>query len=156
MAKFVLQAARRRGPAINAEPNVIPFIDVMLVLLVIFMVAAPKPSTDLRVNLPTGPMIAARADIRTTTVTVNNAGGAVALFIEGEAVPQAQFRDRLFAIARARNPSLSGDLPALFSEAKILVAADQTVSYASVFGVVDDIDAAGFRKVNLIVSEAET
>ncbi len=151
MAKFVLQAARRSGPAVNAEPNVIPFIDVMLVLLIIFMVAAPKPSTDLQVNLPAGPAIAAPADIHPTTVTVSSAG---ALFIEGEAVSQAQFGARLFAVASARNPSLSGDLTALFGEAKILVAADQAASYASVFGVVDDIDAAGFRKVNLIVGEA--
>jgi biopolymer transport protein ExbD len=156
MTMPMLRPSRRTRHAVNAEPNVIPFIDVMLVLLIIFMVAAPKPTTDLRVNLPTGPVRPAVAEIQTTTVTVNAAGDAVALFIEGEAVSQAQFRDRLFAIARARNPSLSGDLPALFSEAKILVAADQSVSYASVFGVVDDIDAAGFRKVNLIVSEAET
>jgi biopolymer transport protein ExbD len=147
--------SRRGEHAVNAEPNVIPFIDVMLVLLVIFMVAAPKPSTDLSVNLPRGTTVAA-PEIFATTVTVNAAGDSVALFIEGEAVSQAQFRDRLFAVARARNPSLSGDLAALFGEAKILVAADQSVSYASVFGVVDDIDAAGFRKVNLIVAEAET
>jgi biopolymer transport protein ExbD len=151
-----LRPTRRAGPAVNAEPNVIPFIDVMLVLLIIFIVAAPKPSTDLSVNLPAGPIAVVRTDILPTTVTVNAAGDAVALFIEGEAVSPAQFRERLFAVARARNPSLAGDLPALFGEAKILVAADQSVSYESVFGVVDDIDAAGFRKVNLIVEEAET
>lgn len=43
---------KREGLQPAAEPNMIPFIDVLLVLLVIFMVTAPKPTTDLRVDMP--------------------------------------------------------------------------------------------------------
>ena len=46
---------RRVRPLPAAEPNVIPFIDVLLVLLVIFMVTAPAPTVDLHVDLPRGP-----------------------------------------------------------------------------------------------------
>jgi biopolymer transport protein ExbD len=50
MAAFAQRSRARFEPA--ADPNVIPFIDVLLVLLIIFMVTAPKPTTDLRVDLP--------------------------------------------------------------------------------------------------------
>jgi biopolymer transport protein ExbD len=54
-----LAIRRRAHPLPASEPNVIPFIDVLLVLLIIFMVTAPKPTTDLRVDMPRpGPTIA--------------------------------------------------------------------------------------------------
>ena len=51
MAAIALRARRARLDE-TSEPNVIPFIDVLLVLLVIFMVTAPTPTTDLRLDLP--------------------------------------------------------------------------------------------------------
>jgi len=52
MAQAYLARKRVTRLAPTADPNVIPFIDVLLVLLIIFMVTAPKPTTDLRVDLP--------------------------------------------------------------------------------------------------------
>jgi len=49
MALSMARPRRRAMP--QADPNVIPFIDVLLVLLIIFMVTAPKPTTDLRVDM---------------------------------------------------------------------------------------------------------
>ena len=52
MASFALRERRARLDE-TSEPNVIPFIDVMLVLLIIFMIAAPISSVDIEVDMPT-------------------------------------------------------------------------------------------------------
>lgn len=143
--------SRRATPAVNAEPNVIPFIDVMLVLLIIFMVAAPKPTTSLAVNMASGPVVYRPAPVVPVTVSIARDG---ALFIEGEAVTRANFHARLLTVARQRNPAVT-DMKQLFAEAGVHITADQSVSYDAVFGVVNDIDAAGFKKVNLMVQDAD-
>lgn len=143
--------SRRPTPAVNAEPNVIPFIDVMLVLLIIFMVAAPSPTTSLLVNMPSEKGRSVAPKILPTTVTVARDG---ALFIEGEPVSRAAFNGRLVRVAQSRNPGIT-DLKQLFTEAGIHIAADQSVSYDSVFGVVNSVDDAGFKKVNLVVQDAD-
>ena len=47
-----LAGAKRGKLQPNSDPNVIPFIDIMLVMLIIFMVAAPMPTVDIKVELP--------------------------------------------------------------------------------------------------------
>lgn len=136
----------------NAEPNVVPFIDVMLVLLVIFMVAAPSPSTQLDVKVPPPGAIALPSIIHSTSVTLA-ADGAV--FIDGERVAQDQFGARLLDVARARNPALAADLATFFTETPIEFSADQGASYDAVFRVVNDIDRTGFKQVQLIVGDAD-
>ena len=146
-----------KAPAINSEPNVIPFIDIMLVLLIIFMVAAPLPTVDIKVDLPPpGRPVYTEPTDKPTTVAMDDVGGEVLYFIEGVQTPKDRFQAELLRVARERNPTYAGDLAQLFSEAKVFVDADQETAYDNVIGLINEIDQAGFKKVSLLVKEAAT
>lgn len=139
-------AVARLAPA--AEPNVIPFIDVLLVLLIIFMVTAPRATTDLRVDLPTGGPPAPGLP----TIVMLQADG-VSLFVDGEPVTLEALPDVAFAHALANNPEMnSGNVRAF---ARVVVRADQDAAYASVVDVVDELQGAHFAKVGIFGETAE-
>ena len=145
----------KKGLQPNAEPNVIPFIDIMLVMLIIFMVAAPLPTVDIKVDLPPpGPPVYLEPTDKPTTVQLVDYNGTRLVYIENVLVPEGQFGDTLLKVARERNPTYSNDLEQLFTQAKVFVDADQETAYSNVISVINDIDAAGFKKVSLLVKEA--
>src|SRR6185503_7803699 len=85
-----------RGGSIS-EPNVIPFIDILLVLLIIFMVTAPIPTVDIRVDLPPPNPVPIRLEgLNPTVVGIreNPAGGGMQVFVDSEIVPLSQLADR--------------------------------------------------------------
>ena len=139
-------AVARLAPA--AEPNVIPFIDVLLVLLIIFMVTAPRPTTDLRVDLPTG---GPPAPGQPTIVMLEANGGG--LFVDGEAVTLEALPDVALAHALANNPEMNSGNVRFY--ARILVRADQDAAYASVVDVVDELQGARFAKVGMFGETAD-
>ena len=147
---------RGRGAmAPNSEPNVIPFIDIMLVMLIIFMVAAPTPTVDVKVDLPPpGIPIYTQPEDKPTIVTLQDAGGVLVYYIGDELVTRERFKDRLFEIVRTNNNTMRDDLAKLFQEAKIFVDADQETNYSNVIGLINEVDQAGFKKVSLLVKDA--
>ena len=60
---------------VTADPNVIPFIDVMLVLLIIFMIAAPISSVDIEVDMPTSRIDPSKRPPRPTWISLNASTG---------------------------------------------------------------------------------
>src|SRR5262249_10779490 len=62
--------AKRGRPDVNAEPNVIPFIDVMLVLLIIFMVTAPIGGVEVKADMPDSQTLAKKRPAKPVWVTV--------------------------------------------------------------------------------------
>jgi biopolymer transport protein ExbD len=150
-----LGGGRGKGMAPNSEPNVIPFIDVMLVMLIIFMVAAPKPTVDIKVDLPPpGPTIyVPPGKDKATVITVAEISGVAIIRIGDEIVTKEQFESALMRIAAVNNPTMSTDLGKLFSDAKIFVDGDREASYFSVVDVINEIDTVGFKKVSLLVKE---
>jgi biopolymer transport protein ExbD len=66
-----------------ADPNVIPFIDVLLVLLIIFMVTAPKPTTDMRVDLPRS-TVGPASPIEPTIVHIRSGAAGARYFVDAE------------------------------------------------------------------------
>ncbi|MDR2766317.1 MAG: ExbD/TolR family protein [Holosporaceae bacterium] len=119
-----------------SDMNVTPMIDVMLVLLVIFMVTAPLLTVGVKVNLPTAN--APNIDGNDVPVVVHvNAEGRV--FIGEVEVVLDTLPAKLRAITREN-----------FSDSKIFVRGDRSLSYGKIMEVMGCIGGAGFRKIVLI------
>jgi len=147
-------ARRERDYALpNAEPNVIPFIDVLLVLLIIFMVTAPRPTTDLQVDLPRTYPNGAPPVIPPTIVQIRDAPGGYAIFLSGEETSLDQLgADALSHMLRANPEITAGDA---FAEGRIYVRADLDVAYQNVITVVEALQDARFRKVAIYAQDAD-
>lgn len=125
---------RRRNPPMS-EINVTPFVDVMLVLLIIFMVTAPLLVPGVPVNLPDSEARALPEDTKPIEVTIDQNG---ALFIGDTAIDEKELIVRLKAITGNR------------TDAQIYIRGDSSNSYGRVMEVLGAINAAGFRQVALI------
>lgn len=143
---------RKRGAyGTNADPNVIPFIDIMLVLLIIFMVAAPIPTVDLRVDLPPPNSTVRISDNRPTFVAIEDTDGKIEVYVDGELTPVQDVAKATFDRAVINNPSAGN----VFAEAAIYLRADQETAYANVFNVMNLIQDEGFIKVSIVAEEAQ-
>lgn len=119
----------------NHEINVTPFIDVMLVLLIIFMVAAPLATVDIKVDLPVSNAPSAPRPDQPVWLTV---GPDLALSIGDNQIPSD-------GLAQALNTATNGD-----REARVFLRADQAVSYGDLMGVMNDMRDAGWTKIALV------
>jgi biopolymer transport protein TolR len=126
----------RGGAAPMSEINVTPFVDVMLVLLIIFMVSAPLLTVGVPVRLPETAASALPADAEEPlTVTVSAEG---AIFIQTTEVPRGDLIGRLRAIAAERGSD------------RVFLRADGAVSYAEVMQVMGALNAGGFSNIGLV------
>ena len=127
---------RRRGRrGVMAEINVTPVVDVMLVLLIVFMVAAPLLVTGVPVELPKTSAGAIREEAEPMSVTVG-ADGAV--YLQDEAILIGDLAPKLHAIAR-ENP-----------ETRIYVRADGKADYENVAVVMAALQTAGLTRIALL------
>lgn len=124
----------KRAPI--AEINVTPLVDVMLVLLIIFMIAAPLLATGVPVDLPESAASALPEDTTPVQVVIDAEGQ---LFIDDAEIAPGELTAKLTAIAQARR-----DDPRLY------VRADASLDYGTVMQVIGQINAAGFGKVALV------
>ncbi|MBU2533428.1 MAG: protein TolR [Alphaproteobacteria bacterium] len=137
---------RRGGHAPMSEINVTPFVDVMLVLLIIFMVAAPLLTSGVPLELPSAKGKQLQAQ-KTEPIVVSVAqDGLIYLGDEQkDTMTLEALAPKLQAIAKAR-----GD-----TEQPIFVRGDKSVPYGKVARVMAQIRDAGFRKLSL-VTQIET
>ena len=126
--------ARQRYKPMS-EINVTPMVDVMLVLLVIFMVAAPLLTVGVPVDLPQtkAPAITEQKEPLVISINAENK-----LFLQNTEVGDDELVPRLQAITK-NNP-----------EADIYVRGDRAINYGRVLEVMSLISAAGFTKVSLV------
>ncbi len=144
--------AHRSRLQLAADPNVIPFIDVLLVLLVIFMVTAPKPTTDLRADLPR-PGPAVPMVIPPTIVELRTDAAGYRIFVGAEETSLDALSQSALEHVLAANPAL-GPNQAL-AEARLYVRADLDVAYQHVVRVVETLQLAHFRQVAIIAQDAD-
>jgi biopolymer transport protein TolR len=127
---------RNRGRKMMGEINVVPYIDVMLVLLIIFMVTAPMLSAGIQVDLPKAAAEPLPPDLEPLVLSID-AEGAMYLNIGDSKAPQGA--DRILEVVSAalrREP-----------ERPVLVKADRTVEYGRVVEGMALLQQAGAQKV---------
>jgi biopolymer transport protein TolR len=123
----------RRGPI--ADMNMTPFIDVMLVLLIIFMVAAPMMTVGVPVDLPETRAKAMEGQTQPVTVSIDGQGR---IFIMDAELKLDDLVPKLKAIAK------NG------VEERILVRGDRTTDYGTILRVMGRLNDAGFKKIGLV------
>ena len=135
-------SSRRRGRKLApmSEINVTPFVDVMLVLLIIFMVAAPLLTVGVPIDLPETQANALNSDTQPITVSVNAEGS---IFLQETAIGIDEVVPKLEAI------STTG-----FSE-RIYVRGDTNADYGTVMKVMARISAAGFKNLGLVTLQEQ-
>jgi biopolymer transport protein TolR len=128
---------RRRGKsAAMSEINVTPFVDVMLVLLIIFMVAAPLLTVGVPIELPeTAAKAMPTEEEEPLTITMASDGR---LLIQTTEVAEADLIPRLQSIAAERTTK------------KIFLRADGAIPYARVAQVMGALNAGGFNSIGLV------
>lgn len=128
---------RRRGKyRAMSEINVTPFVDVMLVLLIIFMVSAPLMTVGVPVNLPDTAAEALPVEQEEPLTVTLTAEGA--LLIQTTETPAEELIDKLSAIAAERTSD------------KIFLRADGAIAYEQVMQVMGALNAGGFRNIGLV------
>lgn len=136
----VMQPLRRRTRRTKAEMNVVPYIDVMLVLLVIFMVVAPMIQTSV-MNLPS--VGASNAPLQAPLIVQMNDKTQLSATIAGQAQTFTNANDMVKAVGSAVSQKSQ----------PVVLAADKSVAYGDVMSVMDALKQAHIEKVGLLLAD---
>ncbi|QIB52354.1 biopolymer transporter ExbD [Pseudomonas sp. OIL-1] len=122
----------------NAEMNITPFVDVMLVLLIIFMVAAPLATVDVPVDLPSNASTASPPPADPVYVSVQPGG---ALFVQETPVALGELA------------SLVASLTGAQTDTRMFLRGDQAVDYGTLMRVMNTLQKAGYTRISLVATE---
>ena len=135
------RGGRRRGGAKPmSEINVTPMVDVMLVLLIVFMVAAPLMTVGVPIDLPETQARQLNTESEPVTVSVTPEG---LVFLEDEQVALDDLLDRVASVATAG------------TEERIYVRGDSAASYGTVMQVMGALSGAGYTRIGLITDQEQ-
>ncbi|MGF0539350.1 protein TolR [Agrobacterium sp. ES01] len=132
--------SRRGNRGLVSEINVTPLVDVMLVLLIIFMVAAPMMTVGVPIDLPETQAKAMNADTQPITISVNPAGE---IYLQETAIALDDIVPKLEAIATTG-----------YNE-RIYVRGDTAAAYGTVMKVMARISSAGFKNIGLVTLQEQ-
>ena len=123
-----------------ADINMTPFIDVMLVLLIIFMVAAPLMATGVPIDVPKTSAGALNVDQKPVAVAINDKGE---IYLQDQPIAEQDLIDRLKTLATAG------------PDQRIYVRGSKDIQYGRVAQVMSMITAAGYKKVALVTEQTK-
>ncbi|MEK6549723.1 MAG: biopolymer transporter ExbD [Nitrospirota bacterium] len=127
----MIEARRRR---FMAEINIVPLVDVVLVLLVIFMVTAPMLYRGMDINLPRSSSNTIKPEERVVLTVERDRR----VYVDKDLIPLAQLQQKMDALRR-KNPDVS-----------VFLRADQDVPYGTVVQVMDSVKKAGIVKLGMV------
>ncbi|MEK9172301.1 MAG: biopolymer transporter ExbD [Nitrospirota bacterium] len=127
----MIEARRRR---FMAEINIVPMVDVVLVLLVIFMVTAPMLYRGMDINLPRSSSNTIKPEERVVLTVERDRR----VYVDKDLISLAQLQQKMDALRR-KNPDVS-----------VFLRADQDVPYGTVVQVMDSVKKAGIVKLGMV------
>jgi biopolymer transport protein TolR len=128
---------RRGRRAVMSEINVTPFVDVMLVLLIVFMVSAPLLTVGVPLDLPQSQAKSLEQDREPLTISVNVKGQ---IFLQNSEISPEELVPKLKAITDARGGM----------DERVYVRGDKKVDYGTMMRVMGRLSAAGYHRVALV------
>lgn len=130
---------RRRGQRYQpmSEINVTPFVDVMLVLLIVFMVSAPLMTVGVPIDLPESDAKALDGSSEPLVISINGDG---LIFIQDTEIRIEELVPTLTAVAEQG------------VEERVFVRADRTVEYGTVMRIMGRLNAAGYHRIGLVTT----
>jgi biopolymer transport protein TolR len=131
---------RRRRAAPMSEINVTPFVDVMLVLLIVFMISAPLLTVGVPIDLPQTKANNLPSDSEPLTVSISKDGK---IYLQDTEITAEELVPKLTAIAKAGY------------EERIFVRGDRDAEYGSMMQVMGRLNQAGFRRIGLVALEEQ-
>ncbi len=131
----------RRAPM--ADINVTPFVDVMLVLLIIFMVTAPLLAAGVPIDLPESRANALAPEEDPVTLSIDGDGF---IYFGDDRLAAGELPERLANI----RPRSDGALP------QVTLRADQALQYGRVMAVMGELNRAGFNSISLVTSGSDS
>lgn len=135
LAKTAKVQGRRRRRRQMGEINVTPFVDVMLVLLIVFMITAPMLTMGVAVDLPRAESSPLPGQDEPLSVTIDANG---TIYLQETEIELDQLIPRLIAITEQN------------TEARIFVRGDRLIDYGRVMAVIGSLNRAGFTRVALL------
>ena len=132
---FQFSKSSSRSRSLMSEINVTPFVDVMLVLLIVFMVTAPMLTVGVPVNLPNSEADSLPDDQEPLTLSINSKGET---FIQDTKVAFNELEPKLLAISKNR------------TDTRIYIRGDRNINYGRVMEIMGKLSGSGFSKVALL------
>ncbi|MCW5722212.1 MAG: biopolymer transporter ExbD [Devosia sp.] len=129
---------RRRSKAVMSEINITPMVDVMLVLLIIFMVAAPMMTAGVPIDLPRTAAAEMPSQTQPITVAVTPEG---AIYVDETPVGEA---DLIATVSALATP-----------EDRIFLRGDTTANYGTVMRIMGILSSAGYSKIGLVTEREQ-
>jgi biopolymer transport protein ExbD len=142
---------KRGRMEVTSDPNVIPFIDIMLVLLIIFMIAAPISSVDIQVQMPASKIEPSRRPPRPTWISVSGAGGDVRVYVMNDQVSWDTLGERTLEAVRTNSPQITDEFE--LKDQRIYIRADSDLPYRAVVRAMNRLQDAGFTKIGLVAED---
>jgi biopolymer transport protein ExbD len=141
-----------RSLDVTADPNVIPVIDIMLVLLIIFMIAAPISSVDIEVEMPDARIQPSQRPPRPTWISLTEGPGGVQVFVMNDAVDINSLGQRTFEAVKINTPQIAHDEYEV-KDQRIYIRADANLAYRHVVRVMNQLQNSGFTKIGFVAED---
>ncbi|MDM1770538.1 MULTISPECIES: protein TolR [Acinetobacter] len=144
---------RQKKHALNAEMNVVPYIDVMLVLLVIFMITAPMLTQGIKVNLPNleAETLVTPKEQKVITISIQEDGRYY--WNVGESVDTTQVTDRATSLTEMKE-KLS-PLLQIHQDIQVFIRADRSANYELVAQTIGLLQQSGVEQLGLVTEEQD-
>jgi len=137
---------------VTADPNVIPFIDIMLVLLIIFMIAAPISSVDIEVEMPDARIQPSQRPPRPTWISVTDGPSGTEVYVMNDLVDINDLGTRTYDAVKINSPLIADDEYEI-KDQRIYIRADANIAYRNVVRVMNQLQNSGFTKIGFVAED---